>query len=99
MNINKIITGGIDPKHTTRQDQSPSGNSNTEAKSSSGFTDQVKLSASSKNIQQIEAEIKNLPDVDDSTVDRIRNAVSQGDYSIDYQKLAGKMLDFEDSLN
>ena len=63
------------------------------------MTDQVKLSASSKSIQQIEAEVRNLPEVDDSTVDRIRSQIENGEYKIDYQKLAGKMLDFEERLN
>ena len=59
----------------------------------------MKLSASSKSIQQIEAEIRDMPDVDDATVERIRSAIQNGDYKIDYEKLAGKMLDFEERLN
>jgi len=40
-----------------------------------------------------------MPDVDDATVERIRGAIEKGEYKIDYEKLAGKMLDFEDRLN
>jgi negative regulator of flagellin synthesis FlgM len=72
-------------------------NSKTTANVSSG--DQVKLSSSSMNIQQIEAEVSKMPDVDDKTIDRIRSAIDSGEYKIDYQQLAGKMLDFEGKLN
>ena len=50
-------------------------------------------------MQQIEAEIRDLPEVDDAVVERIRGAIERGEYKIDYEKLAGKMLDFEDRLN
>ena len=40
-----------------------------------------------------------MPDIDDATVERIRSSIEKGEYKIDYQKLAGKMLDFEENLN
>ncbi len=99
MNINKL-TGGVDTSARSRNepvaaDKAPA----TKAQESAGLTDQVKLSASSKSIQQIEAEIRDMPEVDDATVERIRGAIERGEYKIDYEKLAGKMLDFEDRLN
>lgn len=101
MNINKF-NGGLDTHSKTRSEPAKapvSPEPQAKAKESATFTDQVKLSASSKSIQQIEAEVRDLPEVDDNTVDRIRNAIDSGEYKIDYQKLAGKMLDFEERLN
>lgn len=98
MNINKMI-GGLDPNTRARSssvDAQSSLKTNTAA--SENHSDQVNLSHSGRNIQQIEAEIKAMPEVDDSTVERIRNAIANGDYKIDYEKLAGKMLNFEDIL-
>jgi len=40
-----------------------------------------------------------MKDVDDATVERIRSAIDNGEYKIDYDRLAGKMLDFEDRFN
>jgi len=101
MNINKL-TGGTDSTTRTTQNTEP-GATSTGVKSSSGsesgYGDQVKLSASGKTIQQIEAEISSLPEVNDATVERIRNAINSGEYQIDYDRLAGKMLDFEGGLN
>ena len=102
MNINKM-TGGVDNSQRSRADQAKStqgpGQSSGGTQQAASFTDQVKLSSSSKSIQQIEAEIKSMPEVDDALVERIRTSIENGDYQIDYQKLAGKMLDFEENLN
>jgi negative regulator of flagellin synthesis FlgM len=102
MNINKLTTGlegGGRAKTDAASPQNQKTEENTKAASSVGSADQVKLSSSSMNIQQIEAEVSKMPDVDDKTIDRIRSAIDSGEYKIDYQKLAGKMLDFEGKLN
>lgn len=100
MNISKV-TNGLDANSRSRNEPTTNTTSRTPESSEKGttsFTDQVKISASSKNIQQIEAEIKNMPEVDDNTVERIRSAIEKGEYKIDYQGLAGKMLNFEGNL-
>ncbi|WP_300426021.1 flagellar biosynthesis anti-sigma factor FlgM [Thalassolituus sp.] len=101
MNINKFTNGLDSSRSRSNEPVKPttSQGADSKAKESAGFTDQVKLSASSKSIQQIEAEIKDMQDVDDATVERIRSAIQNGEYKIDYEKLAGKMLDFEDRLD
>lgn len=99
MNINKLTTG-LDGGGRTRNDPTNPQEAKSKVEdSSSNNGDQVKLSARSMNIQQIEAEVSKLPDVDDKTIDRIRTAIDKGEYKIDYERLAGKMLDFEEKLN
>jgi negative regulator of flagellin synthesis FlgM len=102
MNINKLTTG-LDGGSRAKADAASPQNAKAEQNNkSSGVVntgDQVKISSSSMNIQQIEAEVSQMPDVDDKTIDRIRNAIDSGEYKIDFQKLAGKMLDFEGKLN
>ncbi len=102
MNINKLtagLDGGSRAKADATNPQNAKPEESTKTASSVATSDQVKLSSSSMNIQQIEAEVSKMPDVDDKTIDRIRNAIDNGEYKIDYQKLAGKMLDFEGKLN
>ncbi len=102
MNINKLTTGldgGGRAKTDAASPQQTKTEENTKASGGSNTADQVKLSSSSLNIQQIEAEVSKMPDVDDKTIDRIRTAIDSGEYKIDYQQLAGKMLDFEGKLN
>ncbi|MDK2779472.1 MAG: flagellar biosynthesis anti-sigma factor FlgM [Pseudomonadota bacterium] len=100
MNISKL-TGGTDTTTQTRNEPVSSEKNSTAAKAqeTAAAGDQVKLSSSSKSIQQIEAEIRDMPEVDDATVERIRSQIESGEYKIDYDKLAGKMLSFEDNLN
>lgn len=100
MNISKI-TGGADNQPKTRNESTTPNSpmASPEVVAKSDHSDQVRLSASSKSIQQIEAEINAMPEVNDATVERIRSAIENGDYKIDYEKLAGKMLDFEEHLN
>ncbi len=102
MNINKLtsgLEGGGRAKTDAASPQNQKTEENTKAASSVSTSDQVKLSSSSLNIQQIEAEVSKMPDVDDKTIDRIRSAIDSGEYKIDYQQLAGKMLSFEGKLN
>ncbi|MFY9180451.1 MAG: flagellar biosynthesis anti-sigma factor FlgM [Venatoribacter sp.] len=99
MDISKLM-GGLNSSSRTRTEPVVNEKSSSKTKQetvSSG--DQVKLSAGSKSIQQVEAEIRSMPEVNDALVDRIRTAIENGEYKIDYDKLAGKMLDFEDRLN
>ena len=99
MNINKLI-GGLDNGVRTRNEPNAAeAKPNKQAENASAaVTDQVNLSAGSKTIQQVEAEIRSMPEVDDATVERIRTAIESGQYKVDYEKLAGKMLNFEDNL-
>ena len=98
MNINKIMNG-IDGGSNRSQSSDSAQSSKDGATPSPVPKAEVQLSASSKSIQQIEAEIRQMSDVDDATVDRIPSALQSGQYQIDYEKLAGKMLDFEERLN
>lgn len=101
MNISKIMNGIDSSNSSSRNNRSDDNNGSisTNTSSSRNERNDVQLSASSKSIQQIEAEIRRMSDVDDATVDRIRSALQNGNYQIDYEKLAGKMLDFEERLN
>lgn len=100
MNITKLFTG-LDSNAKARNEPSKSVSTAETGKNkdSVGVADQVNLSASSKSIQQVESQIRNMSEVDDATVERIRAAIQNGDYKIDYEKLAGKMLNFEERLN
>ncbi|MGK0247986.1 MAG: negative regulator of flagellin synthesis FlgM [Oleispira sp.] len=102
MNINKLtsgLDGGSRAKSNAASPQIQKPEDNAKTASSVGSSDQVKLSSSSLNIQQVEAQVSKMPDIDDKTIDRIRSAIDSGEYKIDFQQLAGKMLDFEGKLN
>lgn len=99
MNISKLITGLDSGSRARNEPTSSVSNKDSKTSGSTSLADQVKLSASSKSIQQVEAEVRSMPEVDDAAVERIRSAIERGEYKIDYEKLAGKMLNFEGDLN
>ena len=63
-----------------------------EGKSSS---DKVELSSEAKSMQSIEDQVRQLPDVDQEKVDRIKSAIADGSYSVNSQSIANKMLDLD----
>lgn len=103
MNINKLNQGLGDNTQSAKSKsatQEPSNvtKSSTEAQNVPSPQDQVNLSSSSLSIQQIESDIKSMPEINDATIDRVRNAIAEGEYKVDYQRLAGKMLQFDQLL-
>lgn len=76
---------------------SPESQKGTDKAPSSGSSsaDNVSLSSEAKNLARIESEIKALPEVDQARVDEIKARIEQGQYQIDNDNLAQKMLDLE----
>jgi negative regulator of flagellin synthesis FlgM len=58
-------------------------------------SDSVSLSSAAKNLAKIESELRSLPDIDQSKVDAIKARVDSGEYQVDSQNLAQKMLSIE----
>lgn len=57
--------------------------------------DSVSLSSTAQNLAKIEAGLKSLSDVDQSKVDSIKARVDSGEYQVNSQNMAQKMLDIE----
>ncbi len=99
MNINNLTTGvggGGQSRSTDKVSSSGQGKSADAVKASAA---EVKLSPQSKSIQQIEAEVAKMPDIDNATVERIKGALANNEYKIDYERIAGKMIKFDSLLN
>ncbi|EAR09434.1 flagellar biosynthesis anti-sigma factor FlgM [Reinekea blandensis] len=72
-----------------------SGNGTESAKQSD---DVVELSDRARVLKAVESRVNQMPDIDQDKVDRIRNAISNGEYQIDYDKLAAAFRRFETGL-
>jgi negative regulator of flagellin synthesis FlgM len=98
MNINKLMPGigggGGQPRTDKVSDSAPA-----KAQSSNGNDSNVKISQQSKSIRQIEAAVAKLPEIDDAAVERIKGALANNEYKIDYERLAGKMIQYDGMLN
>ncbi len=54
--------------------------------------DRVELSSQVKLFKSLEQEVKKMPEFDQSKVDRIKQAISDGEYSINHERLANAIL-------
>lgn len=60
--------------------------------------DVVEVSDRARVLKAVESRVSQMPDIDQDKVDRIRNAISNGEYKIDYDKLAAAFRRFETGL-
>jgi negative regulator of flagellin synthesis FlgM len=60
--------------------------------------DNVSLSDKAKSLKELEASIISQPDVNKEKVEKIKAAIAEGSYSVNSEKVAQKMLDFDSSV-
>ncbi len=60
--------------------------------------DSVKLSNQVQSLQSLEARVKEMPEVDTERVERIKSAIANGEYEINYDRLAAAIEKFEGEL-
>ncbi|TGG96004.1 flagellar biosynthesis anti-sigma factor FlgM [Natronospirillum operosum] len=69
--------------------------SGTDSQAAEESTDSVQLSSQVQSLQSLEAKIKDMPDVDEAKVERIKSAIANGEYEINYERLAAAIQRFE----
>ena len=77
--------------NTVRRD----GSSSSAGNSSSTQNDTVSLTDMASRLHSLEKKLASQSDVDQAHVNRIRDAISRGEYRIDPDRVADKMMDFE----
>ena len=85
--------------------QSSSVKSRNEAKESSqgegssAAGDRVTLTNTASRLQNIEQQLNNASSIDRTRVAEVQGAITSGDYNVDADRIADKMLAFEDFMN
>ncbi len=69
--------------------------SSTQGSHSTGTSDTVSLTDMASRLQSLEQKLATQPDVDQAHVNRVRDAISRGEYRVDPDRVADKMMDFE----
>lgn len=104
INLNGLSTGQTGSAKSRESDNaattSKAGTNSAANKTdnSKSTDDVVKLSDRAEVLRTVNNKVQQLPDIDQEKVDRIRTAIQNGDYSIDYNKLAAAFRRFESGL-
>ena len=60
--------------------------------------DSVELSDKAQQVKSLLSDISSMPEVNQSRVEQLRNAIASGNFSVSADKIAGKMLALENGL-
>ena len=61
--------------------------------------DRVTLTNTASRLKDIEEQLSNSSSIDSARVSEMQAAISSGDYNVDADRIADKMLAFEDFMN
>lgn len=70
-----------------------------QSETSSSAADRVTLTNTASRLQNIEQQLSNASSIDNARVAEVQSAITSGDYAIDSDRIADKMLAFEDFMN
>ena len=77
------------------KDASASDDSSTSPTSPASHSDAVTLADMAAHLQSLEQELAAQPDIDQEHINRVRSAISSGEYRVDADRVADKMIDFD----
>ena len=72
---------------------------NSQSENSVSADDRVTLTNTASRLKDIEQKLNNASSVDDVHVAEVQSAISNGEYTVDANRIADKMLAFEDFMN
>lgn len=73
--------------------------SNTDNTSSASSSDKVTLTDTAAKLKALESELTNQPMVNDSKVKDMQTSIQSGNYKMDPESIADKMINFESAFN
>ena len=80
-------------------DEPQRGKASESAQRPDAARDDVQLTDTATNLKRIEASLAEMPEIDQSRVDEIRQRLQSDSYQIDHQQLAQKMLRLDQDLS
>ncbi len=96
-NINSSRTSTSGTRQSQRSD-SASNNSANNSRNVANTADKVSLTSTAARLKDIEQRLASQAPVDNNRVNQVKSAINNGEYNVDADRVANKMIDFESSL-
>lgn len=101
--IDQSNTDGLQPSKADRNGSSQNTNEASGSRPSAnptgkGDADSVRLTGDAQRAATVEKAIANTPSIDEGRIEAVRSAIQNGQYSIDAQRVADKILLLERDL-
>lgn len=97
INSNRASLNSNQSSSVKSQNESKQENQSESTTAAAG--DRVTLTNTASRLQDIEQKLSNSSSVDKARVAEVQSAISNGDYNVDADRIADKMLAFEDFMN
>ncbi|MEH6470268.1 MAG: flagellar biosynthesis anti-sigma factor FlgM [Halopseudomonas sp.] len=92
------VNAGTRSKASTNVASARSGAAEKQPAAAQTQPETVKLSSEAQMLNKLEEQVAQLPDTDESRIASIKQAVEDGSYSIDPERIASKLTSLEDQL-
>lgn len=100
MDITNLHANSVSDRRVKDGQASPAeGSSNAKSSQAKQSTDEVQLSDQAKSLRQLADAVAEQPAFDSERVAAIRDAIAEGRYHVDPQRLAERFVDLEMELN
>ncbi len=86
-------------RSSQRLDETDNKESNSARKVSSDGADKVSLTSTAARLKDIEQRLTSQAPVDNDRVKQVKSAINNGEYNVDADRVANKMINFENSLH
>lgn len=86
-------------RQSQRLDETDSKESNSASKISTDSADKVSLTSTAARLKNIEQRLASEAPVDNNRVKQVKSAINNGEYNVDADRVANKMINFENSLH
>jgi len=97
-NINSSRSTASGTRQSQRVDNAENNGSTNSSRVSTDTADKVSLTSTAARLKDIEQRLASQTSVDNNRVNQVKSAINNGEYNVDADRVANKMIDFENSL-
>ncbi len=95
----RIYKGGIKESVATAKSKPTSKAATTGSEVAAKSTDAVILTESAKTMSKAVQKAKDSSGIDEAKVEKLKSAIKDGSYKVNYESVANKLIDSEDELS